>query len=263
MGVGVIDPLADGPAKVDAPETAEEAHEQQKAETLRRACEADDDIRRRTIHIAGIGEEMNINFMRNMCTQFGPVEKVKIDKDKTGANFAMIEFREKGPAHQCKLQQQYAVNGRVLIMTEAQTVIDEAGLTEFGIEFEDSMINAMQMRSLLPNDEKLSAKIKAVQEAANALLPSLTKKEKKPVVAGPKRPGDDDDWEEVVEKEEEEAPIGPIGPKRSKWDAEVDHDAPEPEKKKKKRRTKRRRKTRNRKSHLLRRQKRRKGRRKV
>merc|ERR1712087_964151 len=105
--------------------------------------------------------------------------------------------------------------------------------TEFGIEFEDSMINAMQMRSLLPNDEKLSAKIKAVQEAANALLPSLTKKEKKPAVAGPKRPGDDEDWEEVVEKEEE-APIGPIGPKRSKWDAEVDHDAVETEKKQKK-----------------------------
>merc|ERR1712061_581578 len=117
------------------------------------------------------------------------------------------------------------------IMTEAQTVIDEAGLTEFGVEFEDSMINAMQMRSLLPNDEKLSAKIKAVQEAANSLLPSLTKKEKKPAVAGPKLPGDDDDWEEVVE---EEPPIGPIGPKRSKWDAEVDPEALETEKKKKK-----------------------------
>merc|ERR1712056_123231 len=103
-----------------------------------------------------------MDFMRKMCTQFGVVDKVKIDIDQNGSRFALVEFREKGPAHVCKLQQQYAVNGRVLIMTEAQSVVDEANLTELGIEFEDPMINAMQMRSFLGHDEKLAEKIKRV-----------------------------------------------------------------------------------------------------
>merc|ERR1711953_1639816 len=84
------------------------------------------------------------------------------------------------------------------------------------------MINAMQMRSLLPREEKLSDKIKKVAAAAAEILPDIQRKDKIKTV-GPSLPGVED-WDDDADATTENAAA--VGPKRSMWDVEEEQEKP-------------------------------------
>uniref|UniRef100_A0A7S4RD52 RRM domain-containing protein n=1 Tax=Alexandrium monilatum TaxID=311494 RepID=A0A7S4RD52_9DINO len=168
----VIDPLASPASGVGEGELAlgmDEAAIQ--AEFARRTKEAEDDQKFRTVHIAGIGMDMTYETVRTLCKNFGEVDKLRIDADDNGQKFALCEFRERGPAHVCKMQQQYLVNGRVLSFLESQSMVDECSFAERTVQFEDPYLHAIAMRSHLKEPGQMTEKLKLVRQAAEAIMP--------------------------------------------------------------------------------------------
>merc|ERR1719362_409220 len=145
------------------------------AEFKKRQQEAEDDQVFRTVHIAGFGLDMPYEAIRDVCSGFGEVEQLRIDKDENNQVFALCEFKERGPAHVCKLQQQYLVRGTVLRFMEAKTMVDACTFAERTVQFEDPALNAIAMRSVLQHPGQLSEKIKLVRAAAEEILPSTLK----------------------------------------------------------------------------------------
>jgi len=172
---GVIDPMSQ--PKLGESEFSSMPLDQQaiEAEFKKRQQEAEDDQVFRTVHVAGFGLDMPYDAIREVCSGFGEVEQLRIDRDENKQPFALCEFKERGPAHVCKLQQQYLVRGTVLRFMEAKTMVDACTFAERTVQFEDPGLNAIAMRSVLQHPGQLSEKIKLVRAAAEEILPSTLK----------------------------------------------------------------------------------------
>lgn len=173
---GVIDPLttmATQPKQSGEPIVAGEKEmvgaQGVQAEYFRLQKEAADDQRFRTIHVAGLPDNVKDEGLKKMCGHFGQVLTCRIDKDPFGKVFGLVEFKEKGPAHVCKAQREFFVHGRVLTFSESKTMVDVVSFTEKNVHFQDTVFDALNLRTAMAQQGVINMKLNAVREAAKEL----------------------------------------------------------------------------------------------
>merc|ERR1719401_317419 len=105
-----------------------------------------------------------------LCQNFGEVNQLRLDTDGQGETFALVEFQEKGPAHVCKTQHKYRVDGRFLLFTESKTMVDAESLAEKTVQFQAPLLDAHNMRQVLTQQIVLSDKLAKVRAAAEELM---------------------------------------------------------------------------------------------
>jgi len=234
---GVIDPVTQaeqGKAiaisdMINTVQTEEEIAAQDvemQAEHLRKAKEAAEELRLRTCHIAGLAEDVQEKSLRKLCEGFGEVEMLKIDKDANGKTFGLVEFKSQKVAHVVKMQKQFLVDDRVLFFTEAKSHVDNARVEEMTVQFQAPIIDAMNMRSVLSQQQALAEKLAKVKAAASEILTKpkekTDKKEKKD-----KKKKKDKDKKEKEKKAKKEGEVGDDGKKRKKEKKEKKKDKQE------------------------------------
>merc|ERR1712083_1017649 len=102
--------------------------------------------RLRTIHIGGLSKDTTEDGLRILCANFGDVDHLRIDEDAQGNTFALVMFVEQGAAHVCKTQRKFLVDGRMLVFTEAKTMVNEQSVAEQIINFQAPILDAINMR---------------------------------------------------------------------------------------------------------------------
>ncbi|CAE7665509.1 unnamed protein product [Symbiodinium pilosum] len=163
----MIDFLHPGPTEEDL---ADEDYER-KAEHVRKAKEAAEELRLRTCHIAGLAEDTDPESIRKLCEGWGEVETLRIDKDADGLTFGLVEFKETKVAHVVKMQRSFLVDDdRVLVFTEAKSHVDNAKVEEMTVQFQAPIIDAMNMRSVLAQQVPFAEKLAKVKAAATEIL---------------------------------------------------------------------------------------------
>lgn len=169
--IGVIDPIATAhQMRIAAAAGGEQVVELEEVRTHeelnKRITEAAEDQRMRTVHVAGLAATTTEESLRRFCKNFGEVERLRVDKDVHGVTFGLVEFRERGPAHICKMQQHFLVDGLVLRCAEAKTMVDESVFTEQIVQFQAPILDAMNMRQVLSQEFELNNKLEQVRAAA-------------------------------------------------------------------------------------------------
>jgi len=136
------------------------------AEYFRRFKEAEEDKRLRTVHIAGLAKEATEEDVRLLCKQFGDVEALRMDKDNDGECFALVEFKERGSAQVVKRQEKYLVEERVIIFTEAKTMVDTTSFAEQSVQFNQPAFDQKTMKVVLAYQCNLNPKLAKARVAA-------------------------------------------------------------------------------------------------
>eukprot|EP00931_Biecheleriopsis_adriatica_P035042 TRINITY_DN20196_c0_g1_i1.p1 TRINITY_DN20196_c0_g1~~TRINITY_DN20196_c0_g1_i1.p1 ORF type:complete len:524 (-),score=155.67 TRINITY_DN20196_c0_g1_i1:53-1624(-) len=151
------------------------------ADHVRKAKEAAEETRLKTCHIAGLADDTSEESVRRLCEGFGPVEMLRIDKAADGSTFGLVEFQDTKVAHVVKMQRSFLVEDRVLVFTEAKSHVDNARVEEMTVKFQAPIIDAMNMRSVLSQQQALADKLAKVREAASSIIgaPKAGAKEKK------------------------------------------------------------------------------------
>lgn len=139
------------------------------AEYFRLQKEAADDQRFRTVHVAGLPDNVKDEGLKKMCAHFGEVLSCRIDADPFGKVFGLVEFKEKGPAHVCKAQREFFVHGRILTFSESKTMVDVVSFTEKNVHFQDTVFDALNLRTAMAQQGLINMKLNAVREAAKEL----------------------------------------------------------------------------------------------
>lgn len=185
--VGVIDPLA-GKMHQDmemqkqrvksyevalkADETAKDAEEEKKgveAEYYKRQKEEMEDQAYRTCHISGFDTGVTEEALKMFCEHFGDVEGVRVEEPEGLEPFALVEFKERGPAHVVKTQKEYEVDGKIVNFTDAKTMVNDVTFTEKTVHFQQPIFDAMNMQAVLSQQGHLNAKLAKVREAAMSI----------------------------------------------------------------------------------------------
>eukprot|EP00933_Yihiella_yeosuensis_P037675 TRINITY_DN3165_c4_g1_i1.p1 TRINITY_DN3165_c4_g1~~TRINITY_DN3165_c4_g1_i1.p1 ORF type:complete len:504 (+),score=176.13 TRINITY_DN3165_c4_g1_i1:136-1647(+) len=144
------------------------------AEQARKAKEIAEELRLRTVHVAGLAKDSKEDGLRRLCESFGEVDKIKVDEDGQGNTYALVEFKEQRVAHVVKMQKQFLVDERVLFFTEAKSHVDNCNVEEMTVQFQAPIIDAMNMKNVLSSDGLLNEKLQKVKAAAAALNSQLT-----------------------------------------------------------------------------------------
>jgi len=139
------------------------------AEYLKKAREEAEDQRLRTLHISGFEQGVTEEALKTLCEKFGEVKALVINNEGD-APFALIEFKEKGPAHVCKTQREFLVDGRVFTFSEAKTMVDATEFAERGVHFQQPIFDAYNMRQVLAQQGNLNAKLVEVRKAAQSIF---------------------------------------------------------------------------------------------
>lgn len=139
------------------------------AEYFRLQKEAADDQRFRTVHVSGLPDNVKDEGLKKMCCHFGEVLSCRIDTDPFGKVFGLVEFKEKGPAHVCKAQREFFVHGRVLTFSESKTMVDVVSFTEKNVHFQDTVFDALNLRTAMAQQGVINMKLNAVRAAAKEL----------------------------------------------------------------------------------------------
>eukprot|EP00929_Paragymnodinium_shiwhaense_P115568 TRINITY_DN84536_c0_g1_i1.p1 TRINITY_DN84536_c0_g1~~TRINITY_DN84536_c0_g1_i1.p1 ORF type:complete len:736 (+),score=230.26 TRINITY_DN84536_c0_g1_i1:109-2316(+) len=194
-----------------------------------------EDKRLRTVHIAGLWQGVESDALRMLCTRhFGEVEALRIDEDAEGTRFGLVEFKERGPAHVCKVRAQFMVDGRLLVFSEAKTMVDTRSFAEESVQFTTPVFDSMDLASVQAKKQVLDKKLAQARMAAAELF-------NEPLPAGFKGPDELDAApasEETPRREEEEnyreTALALVDPKRRRADAESRSRERRREKKKRK-----------------------------
>lgn len=150
----------------DQEETTSTEPQGVQAEYFRRFKEAEEDKRLRTVHIAGLAKEATEEDVRVICKQFGQVEALRMDKDNDGESFALVEFKERGSAQVVKRQEKYLVEERVLVFTEAKTMVDTTTFAEQSVQFNQPAFDPTTMKVVLAYQCHLNPKLAKARVAA-------------------------------------------------------------------------------------------------
>mmetsp|Transcript_64090 Transcript_64090/g.169857 ORF Transcript_64090/g.169857 Transcript_64090/m.169857 type:complete len:463 (-) Transcript_64090:51-1439(-) len=140
------------------------------AEYFKKQREIAEDQRFRTVHVAGLARGTSEESLGTVCGHFGEVEALRIDEDDNGETFALVEFKEQGPAHVCKGQRQFVVDGRVLVFSDAKTMVDVTAFAEKNVHFQTPIFDAFNMRQVLATQGHLSSKLAQVRAAAKEIF---------------------------------------------------------------------------------------------
>lgn len=153
----------------DQPEAPAEPQGVQ-AEAFRKFKEAEEDKRLRTVHLCGLDNDVTEENIRILCGQFGQVEAIRIDKDSEGEMFALIEFKEKGPATSVKLTSQFKVDGKIVTFSEAKTMVDTKSFAEQSVHFNQPAFDPTTLRAVLAYQSHLNPKLAKARMAAAEIL---------------------------------------------------------------------------------------------
>jgi hypothetical protein len=185
--VGVIDPLAAkvhqdmeqakykaGKLGIEAPASASAATAEElaakealsKEEYVKQQKEAMEDQSYRTVHMTGFDPGVSNDALKAFCEHFGEVVSCRVEEPESMAPFALVEFRERGPANVVKLQKTYEVDGRIVTFDEAKTMVDASGFAEQSVHFQLPIYDFMAMKQVLATQGQLNAKLAKVREAA-------------------------------------------------------------------------------------------------
>eukprot|EP00931_Biecheleriopsis_adriatica_P079001 TRINITY_DN52418_c0_g1_i1.p1 TRINITY_DN52418_c0_g1~~TRINITY_DN52418_c0_g1_i1.p1 ORF type:complete len:658 (-),score=205.18 TRINITY_DN52418_c0_g1_i1:67-2040(-) len=176
--VSVMDPGANDVAKKawlaqkpweTVPEDQQEAATEPQgvqAEYFRKFKEKEEDKRLRTVHIAGLAKDVGEENVRILCKQFGELEALRLDEDDAGNVFALVEFKERGPAHVVKTQEKFMVDDRVVTFTEARTLVNVTAFAEESVAFDQPAYDPTTMRVVHAVQVKLNPKIAKAKLAA-------------------------------------------------------------------------------------------------
>merc|ERR1712187_425227 len=173
MGVscmcGVVDPvqLQSMPSVKEIDQS--EIEGAMKKEYERRQKEAEEDQRFRTVHIANIPADTTESNIRMLCTNFGEIEDLRLNANHAEPH-AIVEFKERGPAHVAKIQGEFCVDGRVITFTESKVFVDETTNQEKNVHFQNVLLDAMNMRQVLMTEEDMKEKISKVRKAAAGMF---------------------------------------------------------------------------------------------
>eukprot|EP00913_Durusdinium_trenchii_P002647 g2450.t1 len=74
---------------------------------------------------------------------------LRMDKDNDGESFALVEFKERGSAQVVKRQEKYLVEERVLVFTEAKTMVDTTTFAEQSVQFNQPAFDPTTMKVVL------------------------------------------------------------------------------------------------------------------
>merc|ERR1711865_713143 len=102
----------------------------------------------------GVTEEA----LRLFCAHFGEVECVRVEEPEGLEPFALVEFKERGPAHVVKTQKSYEVDGKVVSFTESQTMVNQIGFAEKSVHFQQPIFDYLNMKAVLAQQVHLSQK---------------------------------------------------------------------------------------------------------
>eukprot|EP00927_Polykrikos_kofoidii_P066251 TRINITY_DN61882_c0_g1_i1.p1 TRINITY_DN61882_c0_g1~~TRINITY_DN61882_c0_g1_i1.p1 ORF type:complete len:532 (-),score=136.49 TRINITY_DN61882_c0_g1_i1:89-1684(-) len=138
-------------------------------EFFRRNKEEEEDLRFRTVHVAGLWDTFTDEMLRRLGANFGEVEGVRVERTEEEA-FGLIEFKERGPAHVCKLQREFTVDGKPLVITEAKVFVNESEFRERTVHFQNPILDALNMRTVLACQDELKDKINQVRAAAKEIV---------------------------------------------------------------------------------------------
>mmetsp|Transcript_47161 Transcript_47161/g.132626 ORF Transcript_47161/g.132626 Transcript_47161/m.132626 type:complete len:528 (-) Transcript_47161:103-1686(-) len=201
--IGVVDPVVSAAQLRLAHAAGDKLPEPGAAKDLedlnRRVGEAREDQRLRTVHVAGLTPGTDSAKLHRFCKNFGDVEKLRVDTDARGVLFGLVEFKDHGAAHICKLQRQYVVDGKVFTCTEAKVLVDESEFMEQTIEFQAPVRDAMGMKHILSQQLDLREKLDKVRAAALAFV-SKDASPSSPAIEGVVAPEDAATAEEANER---------------------------------------------------------------
>lgn len=131
--------------------------------------EAQDEKKYRTVHIAGFDKGVTHEALKMFCEHFGEVEVCRVEEPDGLAAFALVEFKERGPAHVVKTQKTYEVDGKILQFTESKTMVNASEFAEQSVHFQAPVFDMMNMRAVLAQQGQLTEKLAKVREAAMSL----------------------------------------------------------------------------------------------
>merc|ERR1712194_403236 len=135
-------------------------------ELNRRIGEAAEDQRMRTVLVSGLAEGTVEDTFQRFCKKFGAVERLKVSKDSDGKTFGLVEFKDRAPAHMCKVQRKFLVDGKVLVCSESKTMVDESVFVEQTVQFQAPILDGMNMRQVISQQPELQSKLAKVRAAA-------------------------------------------------------------------------------------------------
>merc|ERR1711957_347157 len=138
-------------------------------ELNRRIGEAAEDQRMRIVLVSGLAEGTVEDTFQRFCKKFGAVERLKVSKDSDGKTFGLVEFKDRAPAHICKVQQKFLVDGKVLVCSESKTMVDESVFVEQTVQFQAPILDGMNMRQVISQQPELQSKLAKVRAAAMEL----------------------------------------------------------------------------------------------
>eukprot|EP00929_Paragymnodinium_shiwhaense_P108839 TRINITY_DN75186_c0_g1_i1.p1 TRINITY_DN75186_c0_g1~~TRINITY_DN75186_c0_g1_i1.p1 ORF type:complete len:518 (-),score=167.71 TRINITY_DN75186_c0_g1_i1:78-1631(-) len=176
MGVecacGVIDPtelLAKQPQAKEGDDFV--ATDDVMAEELkRRQMEEEEDVRFRTIHVAGLSDDITEEKLKGLMNNFGVVADLRLVRQEEQAPFGLVEFAERGPAHVAKVRKHFTVDGKLIEITEAKTFVNESTLQERNVFVQNPLLDAMNMSTTIAEKDDLKDKLAKVRSAANKLF---------------------------------------------------------------------------------------------
>mmetsp|Transcript_65184 Transcript_65184/g.103257 ORF Transcript_65184/g.103257 Transcript_65184/m.103257 type:complete len:654 (+) Transcript_65184:64-2025(+) len=190
--VGVIDPLAQkvhqdmetqkfkahklglelpgsATASASSAEDAAQAAKLSQEEYVRKQKEAMEDQNYRTVHMTGFDPGVSNEALKAFCEHFGEVVSCRVEEPESISPFALVEFKERGPASVVKTQKTYEVDGRIVSFTEAKTMVDASGFAEQSVHFQLPIYDYMAMKQVLATQGNLNAKLAKVREAAMSM----------------------------------------------------------------------------------------------
>merc|ERR1712187_939137 len=82
---------------------------------------------------------------------------------------ALVEFKERGPAHVVKTQKTYEADGKILSFSESKTMVNAMDFAEKSVHFQAPIFDYMNMKAVLAQQGHLSQKLAKVREAAMSI----------------------------------------------------------------------------------------------
>lgn len=131
---------------------------------------AAEEKRLRTVHMAGLPDGTSEEALQVLCSQIGEVERLRLDEDGEGHPFALVEFKQRDVAFACKSRREFLVDGKLLVITEAKTMVDVTDFTEQSVHFHAPIYDAATMHALLHAQKHLNPKLAKARAAAAEIL---------------------------------------------------------------------------------------------
>eukprot|EP00928_Gymnodinium_smaydae_P006994 TRINITY_DN12502_c0_g1_i1.p1 TRINITY_DN12502_c0_g1~~TRINITY_DN12502_c0_g1_i1.p1 ORF type:complete len:820 (-),score=268.59 TRINITY_DN12502_c0_g1_i1:26-2230(-) len=139
-------------------------------EAMKKYQEVVEDKRLRTVHIAPLPNDTTKEQVEILCQNFGEVNKIRLDFDEKGECFAIVEFKEKGPAHVCKVRREFLVDGNHVIFSESKTLVDTVEFAEESVAFTTPTFNVADLMQIAATQERINSKLAKARLAAKELF---------------------------------------------------------------------------------------------